>query len=330
MTETAERISTTLETIYQRSYVSEAPDLRRLYENAKRDQWNAAQDIDWSQSVDLDRGIFANELIDGHGTDTLKRLDPKRFAQLNVEFSCWRLSQLLHGEEGAMLACSQLVDMVPGNDAKFFQATQVVDEARHTEVLSRYLLEKCGGKIYPLTKNVRTLFDYILGHGKWFVKTVGLQLIAETFAVSLFRMVGDTAIDPLLRTICKRILTDESRHMGFSVLSLPEAIRSLSPSDMREVEEFTCEAIHLVISGQFPKEAYEAVGMNAQEIEEIRIARKEMARTSADAAYFRKLFRREMHQTIVTNMQKVGLLNDRTSNFLREMGIDPAQTAVAA
>lgn len=330
MTETAERISTTLETVYQRSYVSEAPDLRRLYENAKRDQWNAARDIDWTQAVDLDRGIFANELIDGHGTDTLKRLDAKRFAQLNVEFSCWRISQLLHGEEGAMLACSQLVDMVPGNDAKFFQATQVVDEARHTEVLSRYLLEKCGGKIYPLTKNVRTLFDYILGHGKWFVKTVGLQLIAETFAVALFRMVGDTAIDPLLRTICKRILTDESRHMGFSVLSLPEAIQSLSPSDMREVEEFTIEAIRLVISGQFPKEAYEAIGMNAQEIEEIRIARKEMARTSADAAYFRKLFRREMHQTIVTNMQKVGLLNDRTSNFLREIGIDPTQTAAAA
>ena len=43
-----------------------------------------------------------------------------------------------------MLACSQLVDMVPGNDAKFFQSTQVVDEARHTEVLSRYLAKELG------------------------------------------------------------------------------------------------------------------------------------------------------------------------------------------
>src|SRR5215470_9582913 len=199
MAETAERISTTLETVLQRSYTSEAPDLRRLYENAKRDQWNATRDIDWTQTVDLDRGIFANELVDGHGTDTLNRLGPKRFAQLNVEFSCWRLSQLLHGEEGAMLACSQLVNMVPGNDAKFFQATQVVDEARHTEALSRYLLEKCDGKIYPITGNIKTLFDYILGQGKWFIKTVGLQLLAETFAVALFRMLTDTAQDPLLK-----------------------------------------------------------------------------------------------------------------------------------
>src|SRR5208282_5660086 len=329
--ETAERISTTLETIYQRSYLSEAPDLRRLYENAKRDQWNAASDIDWSQTVDLDRGIFANELVDGHGTEILNRLDPKRFAELNVEFSCWGLSQLLHGEEGAMLACSQLVDMVPGNDAKFFQSTQVVDEARHTEVLSRYLIDKCEGKIYPVSPNLKTLFDFILGQGKWFIKTVGLQLIAETFAVALFRLLGETAKDPILSQICKRILADESRHMGFSILSLPEEIRSLSPSDLREVEDFTRDAIHLVLGGQFPKEAYETIGLNAAEIQKVKKVRKEAALAGNDQTMFRKLFKREMHTTVVTNIKKVGLLNERTSGFLRDIGIDPTlgQTASA-
>ena len=115
MAETAERISTTLETVFQRSYTSEAPDLRRLYENAKRDQWNATRDIDWTQTVDLDRGIFANELVDGHGTNTLNRLGSKRFAELNVEFSCWRLSQLLHGEEAR---CSPVA-----NSSTWFPAT---------------------------------------------------------------------------------------------------------------------------------------------------------------------------------------------------------------
>ncbi|MGH7781929.1 MAG: ferritin-like domain-containing protein [Candidatus Binataceae bacterium] len=329
MSDISERITTTLETIYQRSYASEAPDMRRLYENAKRDQWNAARDIDWSKPVDYEAGIFADELIDGYGTDALSRLDRKRMAQLNLEFSSWRLSQLLHGEEGAMLACSQLVDMVPTNDAKFFQATQVVDEARHTEVLSRYLIEKCGGRIYPITGNIKTLFDYILGQGKWFVKTVGLQLLAETFAVALFRMLGETAKDPLLREICKRILADESRHMGFSVLSLPEAINSLSSGDMRELEEFTREAIQLVLTGQFPAEAYEAVGMNTAEIDQVKRARKEVAR-GRDYAMFRKLFKREMHTTVVTNLRKVGLLNERTSTMLEEIGIDPNLAARAA
>ena len=245
----ADRIPTSFDTTFQRYYAVEAPDLRRLYENAKRDQWNAATDVDWTTNVDLERGIFADELVDGHGTPTLDRLAPREFQRLNVEFSCWRLSQLLHGEEGAMLACSQLVDMVPGNDAKFFQATQVVDEARHAEVLSRYLLDKCGGKIYPITGNIKTLFDYILGNGKWFIKTVGLQLLAETFAVSLFRMLMETAKDPLLRGICKRILADESRHMGFSILSLPDEIRGLSAGDLHELEDFTREALALILTG---------------------------------------------------------------------------------
>jgi hypothetical protein len=330
MADISERIRTEIETVFQRSYAVEATDLRRLYENAKRDQWNASRDIDWTREVALDQGIFADGLIDGYGTETISRLDPGHLAELNVEFSCWRISQLLHGEEGAMLACAQLVDMVPGNDAKFFMTTQVVDEARHAEALSRYLLDKCGGRIYPLTTNVKLLFDYILGHGKWFVKTVGLQLLAETFAVSLFRMLGETAKDQTLREICKRILTDESRHMGFSVLSLPDALRKLSPDEMRELEDFTREAIRLVLTGQFPQEAYESVGMKPADIDEIKRARKEIAQSSADAAYFRRLFRRDIHTTVVTNMKKVGLLNDRTSSFLRDLGIDPNLSSQAA
>ena len=44
--------------------------------------------------------------------------------ELNRRFSAWRLPVLVHGERGAMLACSQLVDVVSGADQKFFQATR--------------------------------------------------------------------------------------------------------------------------------------------------------------------------------------------------------------
>ena len=69
--------------------------------------------------------------------------------------------------------------------------------------------------------------------------------------------------------------------MGFSILSLPEEIRSLSPSDLREVEDFTRDAIHLVLGGQFPKEAYETIGMNAAEIEKVKKVRKQAATRAA-------------------------------------------------
>jgi rubrerythrin len=296
--------------------------MRRLYENAKRDQWNVSKDIDWSQPVDLDRGLFADGMIDGHGSDIWNKLDARTQRDLNVEFSCWRLSQLLHGEEGAMLACSQLVNMVSTNDSKFFLSTQVVDEARHTEVLARYLNEKCGNRVYPMSANIKHLFDFILGEGKWFLKAVGLQLVGETFAVGLFRMIAETAADPTLRSISKRILADESRHMGFSVLGLPDMIASLGPSDMRELEDFTAEACRLVLRGQFPRDAFERVGISAGDIKEIERIRVENARSN-DYALFRQLFRREMYTQVVSNMKKVGLMTERTAENLRKLGIDP-------
>ncbi len=55
--------------------------------------------------------------------------------ELNRFVTRWRISTLMHGEHGAMLVCSQLVENVQGQDAKLLRATQVVDEGRHNEVL---------------------------------------------------------------------------------------------------------------------------------------------------------------------------------------------------
>ena len=118
-----------------------------------------------------------------------------------------------------MLVCSQLVETRRGSDAKLFQATQVMDEARHSEVLNRYIEQRLGPLLYPMPDNERELFDVLLGDPRWPVKTIGLQLVAETFAVALFKMLAETSIDPLLGDVCRRILQDESRHMGFGMLS---------------------------------------------------------------------------------------------------------------
>src|SRR6266851_2686138 len=252
--ETQHRVQSEFETLFQRDYSVQAPDMRRLYENAKRDQWNVSKDIDWSTPVDLDRGVFADGLIDGYGSPVWEKLDHKTQRELNVEFSCWRISQLLHGEEGAMLACSQLVD--------------------------------------------------------------------ETFAVGLCRMLAETSQDPLLQTISKKILADESRHMGFWVLGLPETIASLSTSDLRELEDFTAEACRLVLRGQFPREAFDRVGLSEHDIKEVERIRVENAKSN-DYLYFRQTFRREMYTQVVSNMKKVGLMTERTAENLRKLGIDP-------
>ncbi len=232
-------IATQHETLFEHGYPIDAPDLRRLYENAKRDQWNAAKDIDWNQPFDPADGVLADDLIDIYNTPHWDRLTREERAEFNRRFANWRLGVLLYGEHGAMLVCSQLVESVSGSDAKLFQATQVMDEARHTEVLARYVEQRLGGLRYPLPGFEKELFDTMLGERRWTIKTIGLQLVAETFAVALFRMLAESSKDPLLRQICQYILQDESRHMGFGMLSLPDVMGEMTDAERKELEEFT-------------------------------------------------------------------------------------------
>jgi hypothetical protein len=226
----------------------------------------------------------------------------------------------MHGEQGALLACSQMVDIVQGADQKFFQATQVLDEARHNEVLSRYLADRLEGLTYPMPVNEKDLFDSILSESRWYLKTIALQLVAETFAVALFKMMSESALDPVLGTICKRILQDESRHMGFGMLSLPRVVSEASETERRELEDYTCFALEKTLLGFFPLEAYQDVGFSPRQIDEVKRYRRETAAAN-DYAPFRKYFKKDMHTAMVSNLARLGLLTDRVRPRLEKLGI---------
>ena len=99
---------------FRHVYDCEHADLRRLYEQAKIDQWNAATDIDWSRPLESDGGLIADDLVDIHGTKYWDRLSPEQRVELNRYVTRWRISTLMHGGHGAMLVCSQLVENVQG------------------------------------------------------------------------------------------------------------------------------------------------------------------------------------------------------------------------
>jgi len=308
------------DTRFEHAYPVEAPDLRSLYEKAKRDQWNVSKDIDWSQAFDIEQGVLADEMMDIYGTPFWDRLTPAERGDLNMRFANWRLGVLLYGEHGAMLLCSQLVECVSGTDAKFFQATQVVDEARHNEVLDRYLTTRFGDGLYPMPEFEKELFDTLLSDKRWTVKTIGLQLVAETFAVALFRMLAETSKDPLLRQVCKLILQDESRHMGFGMLSLPDVVGQMTDAERKDMEEVTHWALVKTLTGQFPAQVYQEIGFSEAEIKEIHGHRRERA-AGAEGSHFRKLFRKDLHGTLLANLHKIGLLTERMRPRLESVGI---------
>jgi rubrerythrin len=321
--EPGHRIDVQNSAYFRHVYDGDQPEMRRLYEQAKRDQWNAATDIDWTRPLEGDGGLIADDLVDIHGTRFWERLSGEQRVEVNRRVSQWRLSTLVHGEHGAMLVCSQMVENVVGQDAKLFQATQVVDEARHNEVLHRYLSLRLAGQTYPMAGNVKEIFDELLSTSSWYLKTIGLQLVAETFAVSLFRMLAETSKDEILREVCRRILQDEARHMGFGMLSLPAVVEEATEAERHQMEDFAVWALVRTLTGIFPLPAYQEMGFGRAEIDEIKRLRRERA-AGGDATAFRKFFRRDLHTALVRNLQRIGLLTPRVAPQLESLGISLA------
>ena len=147
---------------YNWEYDNDRKRLSRLYENAKRDQWNSTERLDWSIDVDPEKGLIPDAAIGIYGTDIWDSLDAKQIERLRHEAVSWQLCQFLHGEQGALLATAQIVDAVPWYEAKQYGATQVMDEARHVEVYRRFILEKLGNE-YEVNRELKKLLDQILG-----------------------------------------------------------------------------------------------------------------------------------------------------------------------
>lgn len=313
-------IPSTLVTTFDLDYSVDAPDLRRLYENAKRDQWNASKDIAWDVPPSPDGRVIADELVDIYGSPLWDALSEADKVTLNRRIAAWRLGVLMYGEQGALLACSQLVNLVEGADQKFFQATQVMDEARHNEVLKRYITDRLDDISYPMPKNEIALFDSILGESRWYLKTIALQLVAETFAVALFKMMAESARDPVLGEVCRRILLDESRHMGFGMLSLPDVVNNATAKEREELEDYTCFALETTLTGFFPLEPYRDLGFSRAQIDDVQRYRRETAAKN-DYAPFRKFFKREMHSSMVANLARLGLLTERVRPRLAAIGV---------
>jgi hypothetical protein len=136
----------------------------------------------------------------------------------------------------------------------------------------------------------------------------------------MFRMMGQAATDPVLREVCGRILQDESRHMGFGMLSLPALVEGATESERREMEDFTCLALEKILTGFFPLEPYQDVGFSSAQIDEVRSYRRHAASRN-DYAQFRKFFRRDMHSSMVNNLVRIGLLTERVRPRLAELGV---------
>jgi len=304
-----EALSVPQSVAYNWQYDATRQRLMRLYENAKRDQWNSSSRLDWSIDVDPEKGLVPDMGIGIWGTPIWDRLTAKEKAKLRHEAITWQLCQFLHGEQGALLATAQIVDSVPWYEAKQYGATQVMDEARHVEVYRRFVQEKLEHE-YPVNAQLKSLLDQILTDSRWDMKFLGMQIIVEGLALAAFGTIRDTATNPLLRDLTAAVMEDESRHVAFGVLSLREFCENLNERERAEREEFVYEACVLMRDRITNREVWEAMGLDPDEC----IAH-------ADQSELAKQFRYRLFSKIVPNVKSLGLLSSKQRTRFEQLGI---------
>ena len=304
-----ERILTTFDTTYAWNYESGKAGLRDLYEKAKREQWNATTQLAWDTPVDPESELIRREVNPFVGLPDFERMNERervRFRHANLS---WQLSQFMHGEQGALITASQLVGAVPWMDAKYYAATQTLDEARHVEVFSRYLLEKLEWE-WPINPNLRKLLDLILCDSRWDFKYLGMQILVEGLAMAAFASLHQTATEPLLKDIIHYVMRDESRHVAFGVLSLKGYYDDMPESERRDREDFTIESCLLMRDRLVGEEVADQFGFDRDEFRETALSSPLLV-----------LFRQLLFMRVVPNIKRLGLLTPRVRKAFEEMKI---------
>jgi hypothetical protein len=288
--------------------------LDKLYEKAKTAQWNGSTDLPWETSVDQEALVRASQeasieqlryaQVDFAGT-AVAHWGDQEWVAFGMENQNWMLSQFMHGEQGALLCTAKIVETVPWIDAKYYAATQVVDEARHVEVFSRYLDEKLSGH-YPVNAHLGLLLDDIIADSRWDMTYLGMQIMVEGLALAAFGFMHAMTEEPLLKQLLRYVMADEARHVAFGVLSLQELYPQLSASELRERQEFAFEAAVRMRDRMQLQEVWDRLGVPLADAAEI--ARRAPERDEFQIMLFSK---------IVPNLKKLGLL-DAGDGWLRE------------
>jgi len=290
----------------------ERASLDKLYEKAKTSQWNGQTDLDWSIEVDPYQVLApANPLEVAYFAENpespLYKFNETEWAQLGVESMNWSLSQFMHGEQGALLCTAKIVETVPWIDAKYYAATQVVDEARHVEVFAQYLDQKLGGIKYPCNTHLGLLLDDIIKDSRWDMTYLGMQIMVEGLALAAFSFMHQTTEEPLLKKLLRYVMSDEARHVAFGVLSLQEVYQQLNSTEIRERQEFAFEAALRMRDRFLRQEVWERMGVDV----------KEMVRYTLAMPDELRVFQRLLFSKIVPNCKKLGLL-DAGDGWLRD------------
>ena len=289
-------------------------EFKKLYRRAYKAQWDA-EDLPWNTNVDtanLEKPIFPEKFVPGFGESFYPKDKKQREVIVHSTMS-WMLSQFLHGEQGALYIAGETVEATPWFDAKLYGSTQVVDEGRHVEVFSRYLLTKLQ-KLYHVNDNLFVILRSITSGSDWDLKFLGMQIMIEGLALGAFGMIYKYTHEPLLKELLKLVIADEARHVHYGVVALRDYfIKEISETKRRDREDWAYE-VSVLLRNRFQfMEIYEEYFAHS-------LSRNAWLKM-VDEAQIMRDFRTQLFTRMVPNLKEIGLLTDRMRPKYEKLGI---------
>jgi hypothetical protein len=297
------------QTSFTWEYEDERSRLLALYDKGKKQQWDAAERIDWSQDLDPENPQDIDDrLIPIFGSPLWEKMTKQEKVKVRHHQQAQTLSQFMHGEQGALMAAARIVQTVPDLDAKFYAATQVMDEARHVEAYARLLNEKLG-MAYPITPGLKALLETVLTDRRWDMTYLGMQILIEGLALAAFQRIRDYAKNRLAASVNAYVMQDEARHVAFGRLALRDFYPQLTESERAEREAFVVEACYHMRDRFNQKELWENLGLPVKEAIEVAMASENM-----------RLFRKRLFSRIVPTVKDIGLWGEKVQKAFADMG----------
>jgi hypothetical protein len=296
-------------TMFDFDYTEGRDQLLRLYDKGTRRQWIGSDRLDWDLEVDPEKPVgMPDDIHPLFGTPWWDKMTPAERNEAHRHLEAWRFSQFMHGEQGALICTAKIVQSVPDIDSKFYAATQVVDEARHVEVYSRYVHEKLN-LVYPLNPNLKSLLDDVISDSRWDMTYLGMQVLIEGLALAAFGVIRNMATEPLGQALNAYVMQDEARHVMFGRMALRDYYPQLTEAERSDREDFCVEACYRMRDRFLGEEVWERLGMPAEVAQYVE--QSDTLRT----------FRSYLFLRIVPVLKDIGLFGPKIVKAFGDMGV---------
>jgi hypothetical protein len=301
--------------------------------------------IDFDEPFDMeneyivDPDVFCMELRVPAIADSLTE---KQKIKLNNESFRWVLSQILHGEQGALSLSASLCHVLKDPGAQEYAANQTREEARHVTGFTNYIKARWGSP-YPVGPTLGRILEQIVSSDVVYKKIVGMQMMIEGLAMGAFGMAHQDTNDPLLKTLLKFTMSDEAFHHKFGKIWADRTVPKLSESERYKVEDWSAmifkDLLYNLVNPWEKKAIYQSVGLDhkfvtkhfMQEIDRDSVIREEMMESNN---IFRVLCKTLLKANIITertrktyaefvNMEELNAEDDEVA------GIDIANEGLA-